>query len=242
MYSVQKSLKNLCSFILFYDFIGSWILALAEEVGDKVELIGADISSAMFPSSYPSNVHFVEASVTKLPEEWTNTFDFINQRLLIAALTEPQWRVALSELYRVLKPGGALQLVDFRAHFPFGEGLQKTEELRQMSRALLEKRGQLPDCGNRLPQFALDAGFAEVKENIRNAPIGKSWGRIGEAGSENFRRVLHGFASAAMAEGGLGMYSSEDELHEVVEAASKEWESTDGLFFEFTIVTARKPL
>ena len=51
-----------------------------------------------------------------------------------------------------------------------------------------------------------------------------------------------GFVTAVMAEGGLGMYSSEDGIREVVEAASKEWESTDKLFIEYAIVVAKEPL
>ena len=58
-------------------------------------------------------------------------------------------------------------------------------------------------------------------------------------GTENFRRVLHGFASAAIAE---GLYNSDGYIHTVVEDASKEWDSVEGCFFAFSVVTVRKPL
>ena len=100
----------------------------------------------------------------------------------------------------------------------------------------------MPDCGSRLAQFALGTGFIDVEESIRNVSIGNIWGRISEAGSENFRRVFCEFATAVMAEGVSGMHTSEDEIHDVVEAASKEWESTGRLIFEYAIVAVRKPL
>ena len=212
---------------------------MSKEASSDQKLIGADISSAMFPSSYPTNIRFVEASVTNMPEDWENSIDFINQRLLVAALTEVQWKETMREALRVLKPGGAAQFIDIRSYYPVGDGLSKTEEVRKMSRALLKKRGQLSDCGNRIPDFAREAGFVEVQENVRNAPIGKSWGLIGEMGTENFRRVLHGFASAAIAE---GLYNSDGYIHTVVEDASKEWDSIEGCFFAFSVVTVRKPL
>ncbi len=86
---------------------------MAKEVPESVQVFGADVSSANFPSSAPSNVTMTIASTTSLPEEWKGQFDLVHQRLLLAALRSEQWPVVLSEMYRVLKPGGAVQLVEF---------------------------------------------------------------------------------------------------------------------------------
>ena len=86
-----------------------------DHVPDTVELHAIDVSSDNFPKegTFPANVRFSLASVTKFPSEWTNKFDFINQRLLFLGLLEKEWPVAISELFRVLKPGGAAT----REHF-----------------------------------------------------------------------------------------------------------------------------
>ena len=81
-------------------------------VPKTVQLYGIDPCTKFFPSSVSRipNMHFLPHSVTDLPASWTNRFNFVNQRLLLAALTNADWTRALSELHRVLAPGGHIQL------------------------------------------------------------------------------------------------------------------------------------
>lgn len=41
-----------------------------------------------------------------------NTFDFVHMRLLVAALREDEWPMAIGELVRVTKSGGMIQLTE----------------------------------------------------------------------------------------------------------------------------------
>lgn len=41
-----------------------------------------------------------------------NTFDFVHMRLLVAALREEEWPMAIGELVRVTKSGGMIQLTE----------------------------------------------------------------------------------------------------------------------------------
>lgn len=41
-----------------------------------------------------------------------NTFDFVQIRLLVFALREQEWPVAIQEVLRVTKPGGILQILE----------------------------------------------------------------------------------------------------------------------------------
>ncbi|OCB87580.1 S-adenosyl-L-methionine-dependent methyltransferase [Sanghuangporus baumii] len=70
--------------------------------GDRV-LDSADV---------PSNVKLPEMPSLSLPSDWDGSFDFVNQRLLIGAFTVEQWKMALSGYFRVLRPGGVLQLIE----------------------------------------------------------------------------------------------------------------------------------
>ncbi|KAF5350041.1 hypothetical protein D9756_009186 [Leucocoprinus leucothites] len=98
---------------------GHWLLSLAKErdIYNKIPSVylrGIDISSHMFPSPSltPPNTSFSINSITSLPANWSNTISLIHQRLLMAALQAPQWHSALSEMYRVLAPGGWIQLFE----------------------------------------------------------------------------------------------------------------------------------
>ena len=92
----------------------------AKVLGSEVQIDGFDIEGRNFPRHPPSNVSFCLASVTELPSAWTNRYKFVHQSLLTAALQKPQWEIALSEIHRVLQPGG---WVHFRNTFgrPIGE-------------------------------------------------------------------------------------------------------------------------
>jgi ubiquinone/menaquinone biosynthesis C-methylase UbiE len=67
----------------------------------------------MFPTTIrPKNVRFDLLNVLNgLPYE-DNSFDMIHMRLMIVALRANEWEQVLTEIRRVLKPGGLLQLVE----------------------------------------------------------------------------------------------------------------------------------
>ncbi|EEB93804.1 hypothetical protein MPER_07496 [Moniliophthora perniciosa FA553] len=99
---------------------GAWILEIAQELSLSVSLHAVDLAPSLWPSSsIPSNVHYLVSSVTSLPEEWTNKFDLVNQSLLSGALKAADWPMAVSELYRVTKAGGHVQLCEITRAPPY---------------------------------------------------------------------------------------------------------------------------
>jgi hypothetical protein len=48
--------------------------------------------------------------VLDLPASWTDNFALVHQRFLWVALTLPEWKIALENLFRVTAPGGYIQL------------------------------------------------------------------------------------------------------------------------------------
>lgn len=67
----------------------------------------------VFPNNIrPPNVSFQVGNVLgKLPFA-DNTFDFVNLRLFIIALKKHEWPIVVNEAYRILKPGGFIQMVE----------------------------------------------------------------------------------------------------------------------------------
>ena len=199
----------------------------------------------MFPLDIPKNVSFYEMSITDLPSDWDATFDLVNQRLLIAALTKEQWRAVIPGMFRVLKPDGAVQIIE-PGRVGVLDGLTPipiTNLTHEVCSAIFEKRNLLGyNCQSELPTMLKDAGFVDVRVELRKAPLGKQWGKVGIELSRNWAEVVRTCGMACVQAGGLGLCASEAEVDSMVDQAMREWDETPGIFVEIFAVTGRKPL
>ncbi|KAJ3560876.1 hypothetical protein NP233_g10547 [Leucocoprinus birnbaumii] len=150
---------------------GHWLLSLAKELEAQkipsIRLLGSDITPRMFPppSLIPHNASFSTDSITELPASWSGTISLIHQRLLFLALQEPQWKTALSEMYRVLTPGGCIQLfeLNYRGFDSPNEAL-KTHKAFQFRNRLGEVRKVVVDIVDHLEGWIKEAGFVDGSE------------------------------------------------------------------------------
>ncbi|KAF9070011.1 S-adenosyl-L-methionine-dependent methyltransferase [Rhodocollybia butyracea] len=147
---------------------GIWLLDLAREVHPSVSLTGIDISQRLFPTQHPQNVTFAVHSVTDLPESWSNKFKLINQRLLCGALTPEQWGTVLEELYRVLKPGGWIQLLETGPEATISGGPMRPY-MDALTTASINK-GLALDLNRTLGRRLKDAGFVSIQEQTTALP------------------------------------------------------------------------
>jgi hypothetical protein len=87
-------------------------VAVANNAPPDTELIGIDISDRLFPiGEVGERIKCYKKSITLQPStDWTGTFSFIHQRLLFGGLRQDEWPRAISNMYRMLKPGGYVQL------------------------------------------------------------------------------------------------------------------------------------
>src|ERR1700691_2243135 len=91
-----------------------WMLKLATQVPFTIQIQGINIGSCLFPTIYPTNLHFSINSITSLPDCWTSSFAFIHQRLLLGALTADMWKAKIAEIYCVLIPGGWAEFLEVK--------------------------------------------------------------------------------------------------------------------------------
>lgn len=78
----------------------------------EYQVTGLDMAD-MFPTTIvPENVSFDLHNVLDGLPYPDNSFDFIHMRLMIVALRSTEWPFVLNEIFRVLKPGGLVQLVE----------------------------------------------------------------------------------------------------------------------------------
>ncbi|KAJ7219565.1 S-adenosyl-L-methionine-dependent methyltransferase [Mycena pura] len=221
---------------------GLWILDLAKAVDPSISMVAVDIESRLFPTSSPENIEFRVESVLHLPAEWTNTFSLVHQRLLIFALTIPEWPVALREIYRVLRPGGWVQLTEST---PWREGAYPgrpcTEKLTLIYLCLAKTRNLYFGCAYDMPQMLEDAGFVDIHSVSRFQRMGRWAGESGAVQKRNHIEIFRGMKTPVLQAGGFGYVFSEAEYDALVDGLDQEWDEVPGTQKEMFMLWARKP-
>ncbi len=77
-------------------------MLLAKEVSPSISLTAINIRSKTLPKTLLRNIKFF----------WTDSYFLVAQCVLYTALTESQWDVALSEIYRVLALSVWVQIIE----------------------------------------------------------------------------------------------------------------------------------
>lgn len=219
---------------------GAWILDLAKEVPSTIELHGVDVSANNFPkpSAIPGNAQFTATSSTQLPQSWTNKFSFANQRFLCGALRRTEWPVVMSELFRVLQPGGKIQIIDLDVPYPpERSSTPAINRMRVAGRDLYDRHGLMYECGQRLAEMLDTAGFVHIKADSKYLPMGRKWGEVGRMGSYSLGTALQNMRGPMM---NGDYFRSEKEYDDLVDAIKMEWDEV-GVQYLARVVCAQKP-
>ncbi|KAF8993366.1 hypothetical protein BDQ17DRAFT_1368401 [Cyathus striatus] len=197
---------------------GIWLLDFAAEVPSTVKLYGADIESRNFPpqDTRPANTQFSIASLLDLPSEWTSKFTLIHQRLVFAvAIPRADIPPALSQLHRVLKPGGWVQLLE-----P-GDWIA----------------GPVNDRHKNLIRTGLPKHYG-----CRSTHVQWKWaGEEGIVGRNNLMTLWRGVKVPILDNGGFGFVNSEEEMDQLLDDLEKEMDETEGAKVDWITFYAQKP-
>ncbi|KAF5360609.1 hypothetical protein D9756_005159 [Leucocoprinus leucothites] len=221
---------------------GIWLKEVYQLVPDTAELIGVDISPNLFPPSPPPNVKYLQQSVLDLPKEWSNKFDLVHQRLLVLALRNDEWRTAINEMFRVLRPGGWLQLYEYDDWEKCGPVQQK---MKDMVRLLMEAKGAhgiWPHGTTQWKEYMEETGFKDIRVTWHFWPTGRSAGEEGLRGKVNHLDFLKVSKKPIVGAGGFGIVSGEEEFDEWVEEVGRELDTRDGTRMRCVMICAQKPL
>jgi ubiquinone/menaquinone biosynthesis C-methylase UbiE len=197
---------------------GQWAYEMAGEY-PKALVVGLDLEEAKNPVSAPDNYRFVQGDVLKGLPFADNTFDFVHQRLLIAAIPAPAWPEVVKELARVTAPGGWVELVEGSNVFaPMGPVMEQVKGFVDQLAAL---RGL--DMGEAvlesLDRYLREAGLVRVERRVFNGPLGEWGGRVGALVALNLREAWMALSGAI-----AGRFKiPPEEWAAMVEAAVREW-------------------
>lgn len=213
------------------------MLDLAQTLSDKtVEIYGVDLTSRLFPSTHPSNLHFSTHSITSLPAEWSSKYAFVHQRLLMGALTKEMWTSAIVETFRVLKPGGWIELQEHKeSKFPHAG--PNSIKMESILRGVWQKQSLVGNLKETLLGILEDAGFVNVECVEFITPFENSEFENGT----NVIGVMVALKAPVLKSGGFGIVTTEDEYDALIAGMRQEWKKTDG-GMTYVEIFAQKPL
>jgi len=152
---------------------GEWAMAMADEFPDA-EVIGTDIAKIQ-PSAAPLNVYF-EIDDAEEDGGWTwpeNEFNLVHFRSLAGAFTD--WSHIYRESFRVLKPGGWVEVIDFDNHSAFLSYFGPESAVFPFLDALndaMKESGRVRNGEHCNPELLTKAGFASVTVSEKTIPMG----------------------------------------------------------------------
>ena len=155
--------------------LGDAARALAEDLGPTGEVVGLDTSTAMldaarssWDAACPARFVVGDAQALDVPPGW---FDAARSERLLQWLPDPQ--AAVTELARVLRPGGRLSLIDTDwGSLRLDVGAEDLAEA--VRRTMGVERTRPSRIGRRLPDLARAAGFGDVV-STQATQVWSSW-------------------------------------------------------------------
>ncbi|KAI8799374.1 S-adenosyl-L-methionine-dependent methyltransferase, partial [Cladochytrium replicatum] len=194
-------------------------------------------------SRFPNVVLGVGDVLDRLPFQ-DGTFDYVFQRQLVRSIPADRWIHVVSELLRVLKPGGWIEVVESdMAPLRCGE---LTARLFEAVITAMTTRGIDPRVGGKLDKLLHQCGLVNVASDYASAPL--NWqGELGGLWRTAIRQMMIAmrpfFASnPAVGTGGVGgMRMTAREFAEFMDRVEEECKSTEAYLNYFWAV-GRKPL
>lgn len=183
----------------------------------QTQVIGFDLEDVPPTSATPLNYQFYRGNLLHGLPFVPGTFQYVHQRLLVAAIPSEQWPSVIEELKRVTTPGGWLELVEMgNAFHHAGPATQQfLTWWVAMSASRRIDASRMAQIGTLLTQ----AGLLTVKAETKILPVGSWGGRIGNLLAQD---MLAGWPTMRpLAQSLLGISSHTFDI--VVAELEREW-------------------
>ncbi|GBB92130.1 hypothetical protein RclHR1_01970012 [Rhizophagus clarus] len=179
--SIEEKLNKGCKVLDVCCGPGTWLLDLAAKY-KKSSFYGVDIKPIFPMEIKPPHLNFIQADVSNGIPFPDNEFDFVNQETMLFIWRIDQWDFILSELVRVTRPGGYIQICEknFSVYKDMGPVLYNILENGHYASAL--KRNVDMKITPRLKgKLESQLNITTVHEDEKSVVIGPNGGKIGIA-------------------------------------------------------------
>lgn len=181
---------------------GRWACEMALDF-PSAQVIGLDLELPRQGTLIkPPNLTFAPGNVLERLPFADYSFDYVHQRLLVAAIPTLQWPGVITELARVTRPGGWIELTEAGdSYLRIGPALS---QILHWSRAISGPRGIDMSRVAYLDDLLLEAGLSQVEKRVMRVPVGSWGGRLGSTLAQNMLAALEGMR---------GIYCQQVPLH-----------------------------
>ncbi|AEO55388.1 hypothetical protein MYCTH_2116126 [Thermothelomyces thermophilus ATCC 42464] len=152
---------------------GAWAMEVAEQYLE-CEVIGIDIYPYPVPEDIPPNLEFQVDDLNSPSTFPSNYFDLVHSRMMAGGIHANRWMNYLSDILRVLRPGGWCQMVEIYFNAQSDNGtLTSNHALQVWSQSYMQSIQPLKDprAPLRLQNWMTQAGFVEVESRVLTLPL-----------------------------------------------------------------------
>ncbi|GER90019.1 hypothetical protein KDW_41810 [Dictyobacter vulcani] len=185
----------------------------------EAHIIGLDVSSSSFQYTSTAAYTFMIGDVLKglpFPEK---QFEFVHQRLLVAAIPTANWSTVIDELIRVTRPGGWIEVLEIGVTIK-NAGPETARLLAWMGDRSKE-RGFDMGMVSQLGQLLTRAGLQDVEINHIPAPLGTWGGHVGSMLKTNVLSAFNALKGAYCTQANM----SPEQFDTWVQSVAREWET-----------------
>lgn len=199
---------------------GRWAMEMAE-LFPQASVIGldvipppADMTDTSEHDRRPDNYLYVQGNVLDGLPFPDGTFDVVHQRLLVAAIPEARWPGVVSELLRVTRPGGWIELLEA---IPTRGG-PAMNKLYEWLIGVGAPRGVNILVTPQIGTYLRMAGAEHIVARDLPMPLGKWGGRAGSMMETNYFALHRAIQARVVADG----KATPEEFDAVMQAAQHE--------------------
>ncbi len=196
---------------------GIWPVEMAR-LFPQAHIVGVDISAASLEYTSSSSSTFCLADVLKGLPFPDRQFDYIHQRLLVAALPATHWPAVIQELIRVSRPGGWIELLEIGVTIQHA-GPETTRLLNWMGERSRE-RGFDMGLLSRLGEMLAQGGLEAIERHDIPVPLGEWAGHVGSMLKANVLSAFDALKGAYCTQANLPL----EQFEAMVNRVAQEWE------------------